>query len=178
MKKSVGLWQLIGFAFTSVAGTLLHFLYDWSGQSVFVAPFSAINESIWEHMKLLFFPMFLYALFERRILGKEYHRFWFSKLVGITMGLTVIPVLYYTYTGALGVSAYWFNITIFFIAAAISFRLEAKLLKSGRKAPLSSTAAFLLLCLIGSAFLLFTFFPPQIPLFQDPVTGLYGLQPK
>ena len=59
MKKSLNLWQLAGFIFTGVAGVLLHFLFEWTGKSIFVAPFAAVNESIWEHMKLLFVPMFL-----------------------------------------------------------------------------------------------------------------------
>ena len=64
MKKSIGLWQLCGFAVTSLVGTVLHFLYDWLGESVLVAPFSGVNESTWEHMKLLFWPMLIFALFQ------------------------------------------------------------------------------------------------------------------
>ena len=64
MKKSIGLWQLWGFATTSLSGTLLHFLYDWFDKSLVVAPFSSVNESTWEHMKLLFWPMFIYAIIQ------------------------------------------------------------------------------------------------------------------
>ena len=55
----MALWQKIGFFFTVVFGVLLHFLYEWSYNSVWIAPFSGVNESTWEHMKLLFFPMFI-----------------------------------------------------------------------------------------------------------------------
>ncbi|MBE7055804.1 MAG: hypothetical protein E7392_06810, partial [Ruminococcaceae bacterium] len=65
MKKTVSRWQLAGFIFTGIAGVILHFLFDWTGGSVLVAPFSAVNESIFEHMKLLFFPMLLFAFVER-----------------------------------------------------------------------------------------------------------------
>ncbi|MBR6796465.1 MAG: hypothetical protein IKM53_03835 [Clostridia bacterium] len=71
MKKSVFIWQLVGFTFTSVFGTLLHFLYDLTGGSLFAAPFSAVNESTWEHMKLVFFPMLIFAIIENHFLGKE-----------------------------------------------------------------------------------------------------------
>ena len=50
MGLRVGLWQLGGFAFTAVFGTALHFLFDWSGKNTVVGLFSAVNESIWEHM--------------------------------------------------------------------------------------------------------------------------------
>lgn len=71
MKRNLSLWQLAGFAFTSIGGTLLHFLYDLTGQSVVAAPFSAVNESTWEHMKLLFFPMFVFALVQSRFFGER-----------------------------------------------------------------------------------------------------------
>ncbi len=92
MKLSAKAWQVMGFLFTAIAGTLLHFLYDWSGQSLLIAPFSAVNESIWEHMKLLFFPMLLFAAAESRFISGKYPNFWCAKLLGIAAGLLLIPV--------------------------------------------------------------------------------------
>ena len=54
MKKRLLLWETAGFLFTAAVGALLHFSYDWSGGTVLAAAFSAVNESTWEHMKLLF----------------------------------------------------------------------------------------------------------------------------
>lgn len=173
MKKSLAFWQFAGFVFTGVMGTLLHFLYDWTG-STFAALFSAVNESVWEHMKLLFFPMLVFALFESRYFAKDYKSFWCAKLIGILAGLTAIPLMYYTYTGALGVSADWFNIAIFFIAAAVSYIIETRLMKSDKSFCLSPTVAIIILCVIAVLFMFFTFSPPEIPLFQDPTTKLYG----
>lgn len=70
MERSYSQWQMAGFVFTSIMGTLLHFLYDISGESLLVAPFSAINESIWEHMKLLYFPMLAFAWIEYAAMEK------------------------------------------------------------------------------------------------------------
>ena len=175
MKKSLSFWQFAGFLFTAVAGVLLHFLYDWSNQSVFIAPFSAINESIWEHMKLLYFPMFAFALVERQFIGDEYANYWCAKLAGILLGLTLIPVLYYSYTGIFGVQVDWINIAIFFVATATTYLFETWLLKKeGWKCP-SPLLALLVLCLIGYAFVIWTYTPPAIPLFQDPMSGKYGV---
>lgn len=102
--------------------------------------------------------------------------FWRVKLLGILLGLVLIPVLYYTYTGILGVSADWFNITIFFIAASGAFWLEAMLFRRNFSCPLSSKTAFVLICLIGTLFAILTFLPPKIPFFRDPLTGTYGFQ--
>ncbi|MBQ5389976.1 MAG: hypothetical protein IIU58_03630 [Clostridia bacterium] len=175
MKRSISLWQLIGFAFTSLAGTLLHFLYDWTGQSIFAAPFSGVNESTWEHMKLLFWPMFLFSLLERRLFP-EYKNFWCVKLVGILVGLTLIPVLFYTLNGVFGETPDRVNISIFFVAAAVAYLLEARLFKKESLTCRSPWHAFLAICLIAVSFVLFTFRTPELPIFEDPITGRYGLQ--
>ena len=124
MEKSLKLWRKADFVFTGVLGVILHFLYEWTNNSFFVAPFSAVNESIWEHMKLLFFSLFLFSLIEYRVIGKNYKNYWCTKLFGIMAGILSVPMMYYTYTGALGVSADWFNILIFYIAAAIGYITE------------------------------------------------------
>ena len=174
MKRILSLWQLAGFAFTALGGTLLHFLFDWTNKSVLVAPFSAVNESTWEHMKLLFFPMFVFALIESRFF-KEHENFWCVKLVGIITGVVLIPILFYTYNGVFGKSSDWINITIFFISAAASFIVETRLFKQNRLECNRPRLAFLLICVIGIMFIIFTFATPQIPLFADPLSDLYGL---
>lgn len=175
MKRSLKLWQIGGFVFTGLAGVLLHFLYDWTNQSIIVAPFSAVNESTWEHMKLLFFPMFLFALIEYKFIGKDYENFWCTKLIGTITGLLLIPIIYYAYTGVLGVNADWFNIVIFFIAAGTAYYLENLLLKNETNFCKSSFVAFIILCLIAVLFIVMTFVQPKIPLFQDITTGNYGI---
>lgn len=174
MKRTISYWQLASFLFTSILGTFLHFLFDLSSQSVIVAIFSAVNESIWEHMKLIYYPMLLFALIEFQFWGKDHKEFWCIKLVGILLGLVLIPVLYYTYTGISGVSVDWLNITIFFLSAGVTFWAENKLLQKENGCFLSSRISFILICIIGVVFTLLTFFTPEIPFFKDPVTGRYG----
>ena len=176
MKRSLSFWQFVGFVFTSVVGTLLHFLYEWTGESVIVGLFSAVNESIFEHMKLLFFPMLLFAFIEAKYIGEEYDNFWCAKLVGILVGVGLIPVIYYTYTGIFGVNADWFNIIIFFITAAISYMVETRIMESGRCSFIQPNLAKFILIIIAAVFIVFTFFPPKIPLFDDPITAIYGIQ--
>lgn len=176
MKQSISYWQVAGFLFTSILGTFLHFLFDLSDHSVIAAIFSAVNESIWEHMKLIYYPMLLFALIEFQFRGKDHKAFWCIKLVGILFGLTLIPVLYYTYTGIFGVSVDLLNITIFFLSAGLAFWVESKLFQKENGCCLSSRTSFILICMIGVVFTLLTFFTPEIPFFKDPVTGSYGFQ--
>ena len=173
MKRTVWTWQLMGFAVTSLAGTLLHFLYEWLSEAAWIAPFSGVNESTWEHMKLLYFPLLIFALIQSRFF-KERKGFWCIKLIGTVIGLAFIPMLFYTYNGAIGKSPDWVNITIFFISAAIAFLAEAHLLRNSFtcKAP---RIALVLILVIGVLFVVFTFKTPQLPIFKDPITGTYGI---
>ena len=164
----------MGFAVTSLVGTLLHFLYDWTGESVLVAPFSGVNESTWEHMKLLFWPMFIFAIVQS-FFFRNREDFWCVKLKGILIGLGLIPVLFYTYNGVIGKSPDWINITIFFISAAISYIYETRQFKIGTKICKSPKTAFVILWAIDLLFVLFTFVTPEIGLFKDPLTGTYGI---
>lgn len=192
MKKTLFVWQFAGFLFTVTAGTILHFVYMLSGSSPFIAAFSAVNESTWEHMKLLYFPTFLFALVESRVLKGCYPRFWCVKLAGSLLGLALIPGIFYTAIGSFGESPTWLNILLFFVAAAAQYLLEIHMLDSVRVVHAlpdaaepagcpcrccSPRGALLALWLILLAFVLFTFFPPYIPLFRDPVSGGYGIIP-
>lgn len=174
MKNNLSLWQFGGFALTSLGGTLLHFLYDWTNESLLIAPFSGVNESTWEHMKLLFFPLFLFALVQSRFF-KESKNFWCIKLKGAVTGLLTIPVLFYTYNGTFGKSPDFINITIFFIAAAVTFIVETRAFNRSTSKCRRPLFAFSILLIIGLLFIIFTFITPRIPIFQDPLTNTFGL---
>ena len=174
MKKPIGLSELLGFAVTALGGTLLHFLYDWTGEAVWAAAFSGVNESTWEHMKLLFWPMFIYAIVQS-LFFRDRENFWCIKLRGILLGLSLIPVLFYTYNGVIGRSPDWLNITIFFISAAVSYIYEARSFNDKTiicKKPYRSVIA---LCIIALMFILFTFITPKLEIFKDPLTCTYGI---
>ena len=172
MKRDLPLWQFAGFALTALGGTVLHFVYDWSGGSWLTAPFSGVDESTWEHMKLLYFPLPIFALVQGRFF-RDRRDFWCVKLRGTLTGLAAIPLLYYTYNGAVGPSPDWLNISFFFVAAALTFWTEYRALRR-EETRCRPRLALAVLLLIGVLFVVFTFLPPHIPLFRDPVTGGYG----
>ena len=175
MKLSVKQRKLIGFLFVSVMGTFLHFFYEIAGGSIAAALISAVNESIWEHMKLVFYPMLLYSLVEIALVSEEKAVIRCSSLTGILLALVLIPVLYYTYTGILGRSASWFNVTIFFLAAGGAYLLEYALETRLQSCRIGAAVWWGIILLITGAFTAATFFPLRIPLFRDPVNGYYGI---
>lgn len=175
MNKSVFKYQLWGFVFASAVGTFLHFLFDISGGALIFAPISGVNESTWEHMKLLFFPMLIYVFIENRLMRGEYPSFFCIKLRGILLGLLLIPILFYTIRGIFGDTPDFVNISIFFISAALAYFYEYSLFKKydGEKRDCRIPLAAILF--IAALFVVFTFRVPQIPLFEDPVTHTYGI---
>ena len=175
MKQRSILWQAAGFALVTFGGTILHFLFDWTSGNILVAPFSGVNESTWEHMKLLFWPLFLFAVIQR-LFFKDQENYWCVKLAQILLGLVLIPVLFYTYNGVFGKSQDWINITIFYIAALLVFLFEWWVFKNDRPQCKYPRLAFAAICLIGVLFVVFTFATPRIPLFQDPLKGGYCIR--
>lgn len=174
MKRSIGLWQLLGFAVTALGGTILHFLYDWLGEAWWIAPFSGVNESTWEHMKLLFWPMLIFAV-AQSFFFKSRRDFWCVKLRGTLLGLALIPILFYTYNGAVARSPDWLNIAIFFISAAIAFLYETRLFNENRLACRSPKIPIVILSAIAVSFVVFTFLTPEIGIFRDPISGSFGI---
>ncbi|MCI9332806.1 MAG: hypothetical protein HFG05_11665 [Oscillibacter sp.] len=175
MRRKGLFWELGGCLFTGAMGVALHFVYEWSGGSVLVACFSAVNESTWEHMKLLFVPLFLFSVVQVCLLGRNYPNLPAVRALSALTGIILIPVLFYTYTGILGRHFVWVDIAIFFLADLGAFALDFILIRRGK---LSSGWMQLLglavLWGLAFCFVWCTFHPPRLPLWRDPVTGLYG----
>lgn len=176
MRRHLLVWELAGVVFTVMAGALLHFVYEWSGGSPLAAAFSAVNESTWEHMKLLFFPLFLFSVVQVCVMGRNYPNFLAVRAVSILTGLVLIPVLFYTYTGVLGRSVDWVNIALFFLAALGAFLLDFRLLRRSRiSAPWQQILGLIVLWALAFCFVWCTFHPVELALWRDPVTGGYGV---
>ena len=174
MKRPIGLWGLVGFAVATLGGTLLHFVYDWLAEAVWIAPFSGVNESTWEHMKLLFWPMLLFAAVQS-FFFRDREDFWCVKRRGILTGLLLIPLLFYLYNGIIGPSPDWLNIAIFFVSAAVAYIYETRLFYSESVRCKSPRGALATLAVLAALFVLFTFLTPHLGIFRDPLTGTYGI---
>ena len=169
-------WETVGLLVVLAAGNLLHFVYDWTGQSPIAAPLAAVNESTWEHMKLLFVPFFLFTMVEFIVFAEPLRSFFAAKAASILLGLLAIPVIFYSLGGMFGKTPDWVNITIFFLADALLYFMSFRLLTRGAlRGGAWQLAGFLLLWALAFAFVFFTYRPIRLPLWQDPTNGLYGL---
>lgn len=165
--KRLTRYTIIGTVFVSILGTLSHFFYEWSNNSIIVGLFSPVNESTWEHMKLIFFPMLIFSIWAIPRLKGDYPCIASSLLSSILLGTALIPVIFYTYTGILGYNLLALDIATFVLSVIIAFFTTYRLTTSCRmqRHILVLCAA---ICIVMVCFLLFTFWTPDIGLFTSP----------
>ena len=164
-KNSILIFEIISTIFVMVLGTLLHFTYKWSNNNMLVGIFSPINESIWEHLKLMFFPMLITIIIGYLYKGKDIDNYLSSKVIGTIVMLSFTIVFYYTYSGILGTNYTGVDVSIFFIAVALGQYVSYKLMKT--KFHGNNITATIILLVLLLCFVIFTFFPPNIALFND-----------
>lgn len=174
-------YMIKGIIFVSVIGTPWHFVYEWSGKNFIIGFFFPVNESTWEHMKMLFFPMLLYSLYmnkKQRMPRLARHSYVKSKdafpcilsasLCGILSGTFLIPVFFYTYTGILGRNYIALDIATFIGSVIIAFWIVYRLTLSCKLNSLQLVLKIAVFA-IAACFLLFTYYPPDIGIFAVPI---------
>jgi len=172
--KNFSKFQVFSTIFTLISGVLLHFAYKWSGNNTFVGLFSAVNESTWEHLKLIFFPMLITLIVGYFIFKNEFSNYICTKTIGIICAMLFTIIFFYTYTGVIGTNYDFLNIATFLIAVIlgeyITYRLTLNSFTCNRY------FYTIILILLTFAFLIFTFTPPKIGLFKSPTDNSYGIQ--
>ncbi len=172
-KKTILRFQIFSIIFVCVLGTLLHFVYEWSNNNVLIGSFSAVNESTWEHLKLVFFPMLITTIIGYFYIGKDVPNFLCAKTKGVVTSILFIVIFFYTYSGILGTNIAIIDIASFFISVILGEFLAYRKMISNSKCNEKIVTIFLIILLL--CFIAFTYFPPKIGLFEDPITSSYGV---
>lgn len=169
--------QIIAIVFSIVCGTLFHFVYQWTGENKIIAAFVPVNESIWEHLKLAFYPMGIFAIIEYFIVKNKTNNYLEAKTIGIFVAIFFIVVAYFTYTGIIGAGIFFIDILIFILSIIIgeyvAYRLMIRKNESNEK---TKILAIIILTFLLFGFILFTYYPPEVNLFRDFATGNYGIK--
>lgn len=158
----------LAFLIISVAGTVGHFLYEWTGSNFIVGLFFPVNESIWEHLKLLFFPTLVYSAVEF-FKCQEKENLICATAKSLFWGMISIIILFYTYSGVLGYRIDFLNILIYYIAVIITVVKKCKLYNKDRVCSKNSVIFSLIyLSLTALLFFVWSYLPPNIDLFVSP----------
>lgn len=166
-KASRNKFVILSIIFTIIFGSLLHFLYEWSGNNPVVGLFSPVNESVWEHLKLIFYPASICFFIRYFIHGKHEPNYFISAFIGLLSGMIIIPALFYLYTAITGTDVLAIDISIFVISAIVCFFTFQYLQKNYNFCHLSTKSVLILWELVFVLFVFFTIFPPDIALFQE-----------
>jgi hypothetical protein len=173
--RNVLRWEVAGFFFIVIIGTLLHFCFEWSGSFAPFALFCAVNESVWEHLKLGFWPGLFFAILEYMFWGSKAANFLTAKALSLYIMPIITVVLFYSYTAILGTHILAIDISIFIISVMLAQLISFRSIVSEKDYSALNKIALIMLAVLTLAFSLFTYFPSKLELFLDPRTGKPGI---
>lgn len=161
---------IIEFIVIGIVGTLWHFIYKWTGGNAFIGAISPVNESTWEHLKLLFFPSLIYTVAEWFCIKARQGGYLAASAAGIYAGMGSIVVFFYTYTGILGFDVMFLDVISFFLGIFVMLYVKRLIIKGEKMLSKSCgvTAAAVLL-ITAALFVIWTFMPPELGIFELPV---------
>ena len=152
-----------------------HFIYD-SFPSFVTSIFAPVNESIWEHMKILFGSIILSGVIQKIIVVSkrlEFNNICFSNFVGaissIPIFLIIFLPIYYNFGHNLVIT-----IIIMFITIVISEYIAYKVMMM--KDLYQENKTILYVVIVYIIFTILTYFPINNNLFIDSITGILGIK--
>jgi hypothetical protein len=175
MRRKLLAWETAGAVFTVIIGSLLHFVFEWSGRLAPVALIAAVNESVWEHLKLAFWPSLIFAAVEYAFMRHDTRNFYPAKAAGLLIMPVTIVAIFYAYTSVVGHSILAVDISTFIIAVILGDLASYRIM---RLPELSNSIRYLsaaVLIAMTLAFPIFTYYPPHLALFRDSRNGGYGI---
>lgn len=162
------------FLLSVCVGFFMHFIYELSNYSRVVGLFAPINESPWEHLKLLFFPYFIFTIILYIFTKRNSKNILFGNFIAILLGMIFTISSFYTLHGALGTNLIFIDILIYLLSVAVTYILCMYFLKNNTFS-INNTIGFMLFILMLLIFIICTFIPPRVPLYQDGLTKSFGL---
>lgn len=174
-KRKVFKWEMAGIAWIIVVGLLWHSLYEWSGKILIIGAIAPVNESIWEHLKLGYWALLSFSIIEYPKIRRYINGFFLSKALGLMTLESVIVIIIYTYTSITNENILWIDIALYIFAAILCQVVSYNVLKKNvtRKA---NTIGLVIFIIFGIMLVVFTFYPPHLPIFRDSITGGYGIE--
>ena len=183
MKIKLVLWEIGSFIWVVLAGSALHFSFELSEFWTPLAFISAVNESVWEHLKMYFWPGLIFALVQYTYTRDVANNYWYAKLAS----LIVTPLgIIFSFYGYLAISLPLYGqgffvmdlMTMVFglvLASIVAYKIMVKPPMEFPKKK-NILAGYLI---ITAMFSTFTYFPPKIFLFENyfgyEYSGDYGI---
>ena len=175
MDTAVKNWHIFGALFIIILGSLLHFVFEWTGYWAPIGSVAAVNESVWEHLKLAYWPLVFYSLIEYRYIKDKANNLFIAKALAAFTIPALTVVFFYSYTTLFGIESLAADIISFFIFIIIGQYISYRIMTAAPISDQFSAIGLIFIITMGVIFILFTYFPPLLPIFQDGETGVYGI---
>lgn len=149
---------LIYFIITALVGCGLHFLYEWSPNLLF-AVLAPVRESVWEHLKLVFWPLLAAALLYTRK-EKGLRAAWY---LGVLVASVLLLLYGWVYNVRMRQASLPVDIAAFVLILALGFAVAVWI----EVAPRWKGALLLAVGVLALLIVIFTFCAPDTLLFAD-----------
>jgi hypothetical protein len=173
-RKKLLAWETCSTLFVIFFGSAMHFIYGWSGQFSFIGLFAPVNESVWEHLKLGYWSLALFAVPEYAFLGKKSVGFVLAKLAGVLVLEITIVSIYYAYAAVAGRDLLIVDIGSYVVGAILCQLVTMRLIGRGKHSKASNALGGLGIAVLAALFMLFTYRTPRLEIFRDGNTNGYG----
>ena len=161
---------VVAFIIISVLGTLGHFLYEWTNENYLIGLFFPVNESIWEHLKLIFYPSLIYFFLYNITAKNKPNNIIAATAFSIFTGMFYIISIYYTAKGVIGRDVEFINISLYFVAVIITLCRRKKIIEEEKYTSKNMRViASSLLFLTAFLFAVWSYCPPSLGIFNPPI---------
>ena len=175
MKKTILKWEILGILFIVILGSLFHFMFQLSNYWTPLGAIFPVNESVWEHLKLAYWPLIIFSVIEYYFIREKANNFILGKTISFIISISTILIVFYSYTALLGTELLIVDILSFVVGVIIGQLVSYKILTIEQLSTFYFNGSLIVFIGFGILFAVFTYFPPLLPIFQDSETGLYGI---
>lgn len=168
--------KFIGVIVIFLLTILYHFLYDWLPNPVF-SVFFPVNESIWEHMKLLYSGIFTWGVIEYFILRKKgisYRNFFSTLFLEMVTSIMIYLIMYLPLYNVFGENMV-ISIGLLIVVIILEEIFSYYLFSYSKENRILNRISILFIVLGFVVFLCFTYDPPKNYIFYDIVSNKYGI---
>ena len=167
--KIIGVFLIFIFSFVS------HFMYELFPNTLFSVLFP-VNESIWEHMKLIVTPVLIFSLIEYIVYKRKnisYNNFILSYAISMILGIIIYLMIYLPIDYIFGHSMI-FAISLLFVIFII-VEIISYYIMNYREIRYSNTIGIILIIFMYVVFGYLTYNPIENDLFYDTQKKIYGI---
>lgn len=167
--------KIIGVIIAFILCFPFHFFYD-KFPCFLTSIFAPVNESIWEHMKLLFGSIIVSGIIQKLIIiyrKEKVNNICFSNFIGALLSIPIFLILFLPIYFIIGEN-FILTISIMLLTIILSEIISYKIMNQKDFNMENKTIIFVII--IYSIFTLLTYFPLKNVLFIDPTNNTYGIR--